>query len=348
MLNMSTKMLAIIFLGLMTFFTVSLTGQDTSSNIPAIVTLKRTIEHIHTESINDVEYDPLHNYFVTASDDDTVGIFDFDTGENIDYIQCYSNVLDVALNNDYSLLATCDNKGHMIIYKYPELIALKTIFAHYDSGRSLTFSSDGTKLISAGDDGLVKIWDVTDDFNILCVIEAHSDFITKVVTDANSNYIVTASEDNTLKVFDFTTHELLRTLTGHIDYIKGLDISSNGGYIVSGDDSGRIIIWNSHTGELLHTLTHHNDYIRSIDVSDDGKYFIASSDDGTISVWETSTGEFIRLYAVELDWVYDAIITTNGDYVIAVDDGYDAIILPFSQKAFEDASTDSRFKANVK
>lgn len=311
-----------------------------------IINLIRTIKNIHTKTINDIEYDPVNNYFVTASNDNTVKVFNFDTGENISCIrEYYNNVLDIAFNDDYSLLATCDNDGYLMIFKYPELIILKTIYAHYDSAKTLTFTRDGTKIISAGNDGLVKIWDVENEFNIIASFEAHQNFITKVVTDVSSKYIITASEDNTLKLFDFKSTELIHCFKGHIDYIRGLDVAPNSKYIISGDDSGEIIVWNTITGKLVHKIQFHKDFIRNIKISPDGKSFIVASDDKTISHWNIETYELLHVYIGFTDWIFDAIITPNQDYIIAVDDSYNALVMPFSLKAINEAYFDNQFIA---
>ncbi len=309
-----------------------------------IVSLKRIIKEIHKDSINDVEYDPIHNYFITASDDYTVGIFDFDSGDKINYIQeFYNDVRDITFNPDYSLIATADNDGYLNIYKYPEIVILKSIYAHNDSVSSVEFSPDGTKLISAGDDGAIKIWDTEDNFNNLMILEAHQDFITKISIDKNFKYIVSASEDNSIRVYNNEQKQFTHILIGHIDYVKAVDISSDGSYIVSGDDSGKIILWDTKSGEKLYELNYHKDYIRSVYISPDGQSFVVSSDDRSVSLWELPTGKLITLYTGFSDWVFDAKIIRNGDFIIAVNDNREAVILPLSELGYYIAYTNRNF-----
>jgi WD40 repeat protein len=310
------------------------------------VNLKRVIKDIHSKTINDVEYDPKHGYFVTCSDDDTVGIFNFNTGENIDYLyEYYNSVRDVSLNSKYSLMATADNDGFIMVYKYPEIVKLEMIYAHNYSVSSVIFTYDNKRLISAGDDGLVKIWDVRDNFNIIHIIEAHDDYITNLACDRQSRYLVTASEDNTLKVFDLSTFQLIHTLEGHIDYIRGVDITPNGEYIVSGDDSGMIIVWKTSTGKIVHKLTRHDDFIRCIKITPEGNRFIACSDDKTVTLWHIQSGRLVRVYTGLSDWVYSGDITPDREFIITVNDDYRAEILPYSIDGFRKAITDSHFSS---
>jgi len=318
-----------------------------SHNGYATVNLKRVIDNLHTETINDIEYDPKHDYFITCSDDESAGIFDFTTGENIDYLyEYYNDVRDIALNSNYTLLATADNDGFIMTYKYPEIVKLKMIYAHNYSVSSVIFTYDNSRLISAGDDGLVKIWDVNDNFNIIKIIEAHNNYITKLSCDRWAHFLITASEDKTLKVFDLNSYQLLHTLKGHIDYIRGASISPNGEYIVSGDDSGMIIIWETSTGRVIHKLTHHDDIIRDINITPDGKGFVACSDDRTVSYWDLQTGDLIRVYEGLSDWVYSVDFKTDLEYIITVNDDYRAEVLPFSIDGFKKAIGDSNFGSN--
>lgn len=316
---------------------------------PSIVSLKRIIKDIHKASINDVEYDPLHNYFVTASNDDTIGIFDFNSGENIDYIQeFYNDVRDISLSPDYSLIAIADDGGYVSVYKYPEIVVVKSIYAHNDSVSSVEFNFDGTKLISAGDDGCIKIWDVEDNLNSLQIIEAHQNFISNIAIDQSFNYIVSASEDNTIKIYSNSAGEFIHTLKGHIDYVKAVDISADGLYTVSGDDSGKIFVWETKTGEILYELNYHRDYIRSIDFSPDAKAFVVACDDRTVSLWETSSGKLLTLYAGFSDWVYDAKIIKNSSFIISVNDNNEAVILPMSELAYYIAYANRNFITSYK
>lgn len=309
------------------------------------VNLSRRIENIHTETINDIEYDPVNNYFITSSNDDTVGIFDFNTGENIGYIyEYYSDVRDSAFNRNYNLLATADDDGYIMIFKYPERIILKTMLAHHDSVRSLCFTYDNENLLSAGDDGLIKIWNIKgNDFGVKRIIEAHDDFITKISTDRASKYILTSSEDNTIKLFDMNTGSELYNLKGHIDYVRGSDISPDGHYAVSGDDSGEIIVWDLNYGVAKYRITHHKDFIRDITISPDGKTFIVACDDKTVTQWDIETGDMLKIYTGFDDWIYDCVVTNNRDYIIAVDDSFSAYILPLSEASIKDAYINPNF-----
>ena len=55
--------------------------------------------------------------------------------------------------------------------------------------------------------------------------------------------IVSGSWDDTIKVWDTKTGQLLGTLKGHTDGVNGVAFSPNGTRIVSGGDDKTVKIW---------------------------------------------------------------------------------------------------------
>ena len=66
--------------------------------------------------------------------------------------------------------------------------------------------------------------------------------------------IVSASDDQTLKVWDARTGEERRTLRGHTDGVNGCAISPSGDFIVSASDDQTLKVWDARTGACESTL----------------------------------------------------------------------------------------------
>ncbi|MDQ1265867.1 MAG: hypothetical protein QG635_1019, partial [Bacteroidota bacterium] len=125
---------------------------------------------------------------------------------------------------------------------------------------------------------------------------------------------VTSSYDQTIKVWDNETFELIRTLTGHPGKINAVAVSPEGRYIVSGggwlDNSVRI--WDAMTGRLLNVLTRHSYEIISVAVSFDGKMIISKSSDSFISIWDITSGKLIKSYSELSDGVTNASFSPDS------------------------------------
>ena len=75
-------------------------------------------------------------------------------------------------------------------------------------------------------------------------IKGHSGWVKSVVAmSPDGQTIVSGSGDNTIKVWNLDTGELLHTLEGHSDSVNSVAISPNGRTIVSGSDDETVKVW---------------------------------------------------------------------------------------------------------
>jgi WD40 repeat protein len=66
--------------------------------------------------------------------------------------------------------------------------------------------------------------------------------------------MVSASGDNTLKVWDLETGRILRTLEGHSDFVLDVAVTPNGRRAVSGSEDKTLRVWDLETGLALATF----------------------------------------------------------------------------------------------
>jgi polyadenylation factor subunit 2 len=78
--------------------------------------------------------------------------------------------------------------------------------------RALTYSHNDDWLVSADHDGIIKYWQTN--FNNVKVIQGHNDAIRDIAFSPNDSKFVTASDDSTLKIFDFAGGAEESVLTG--------------------------------------------------------------------------------------------------------------------------------------
>jgi WD40 repeat protein len=77
---------------------------------------------------------------------------------------------------------------------------------------------------------------------MLKILKGHQDNITDIRFTNDSERIITASEDKTVKIWDLNGR-LLRTLEGHTDKVNTMDISPDGTMLLTGSSDYSVRLW---------------------------------------------------------------------------------------------------------
>ena len=125
---------------------------------------------------------------------------------------------------------------------------------------------------------------------LLRTLVGHAGYVTAVALTSDG-CAVSASLDNTLKVWDLETGQELRTLAGHSSWIHSVAVSSNRHRAVSASEDGTLKVWNLETGQELHTFKGHTDAVKAVAITTDDRYAVSASDDKTLKVWSLETGQ---------------------------------------------------------
>ena len=88
---------------------------------------------------------------------------------------------------------------------------LQTFEGHSDWVRSVAFSHNSTRLASASDDNIVKIWDASSG-ECLQTFEGHSYWVWSVAFSHDSARLASGSGDKTVRIWDASSGECLQTL----------------------------------------------------------------------------------------------------------------------------------------
>lgn len=125
-------------------------------------------------------------------------------------------------------------------------------------------------------------------------LKGHSSDVNSVTFSPDGQMLVTGSDDRTIKLWNLTTKQEIRTLVGHSSYIYAIAISPDGQIIASGSVDKTIKLWNLNTGKEIRTLIGHSNSVASVAFSPDGKLLASSSLDKTIKLWNLETNKEIR------------------------------------------------------
>jgi WD40 repeat protein len=152
----------------------------------------------------------------------------------------------------------------------------------------------------------------------LVVQTGHSGKVTSVSVSLDGKYLVSGSDDNTLKLWDINAGKEIRSFLGHRYSVNTVSFSPDGKYVLSGSSGGALKLWDVKSGEELKTFIVGNfKEINSVSFSPDGKYAISGASDSTLRLWDISTGKEIRTFRGHNGYVSSVAYSPDGKYALS-------------------------------
>jgi hypothetical protein len=184
--------------------------------------------------------------------------------------------------------------------------------------RSVTFSPDGTRLVSAwgsiGKPGEVKVYDAGTGKELLTLV-GHKRSVHSVAFNPNGTRLASAS-GNSVKVWDAATGEELLTLP--VDNCNCATFSPDGTRIASAHGTfgqqreGEVKLWNATTGQEMLTIKGHSSLVSSVAFSPDGTRLASVSQDGTVKVWDAIKDQETLTFKAYVSWVLSVAFSPDG------------------------------------
>jgi WD40 repeat protein/energy-coupling factor transporter ATP-binding protein EcfA2/cytoskeletal protein RodZ len=157
----------------------------------------------------------------------------------------------------------------------------------------------------------------------LFTLAGHTGPVNEAAVSPDGRWLATASEDNSLKIWDAATGQEVLTLTGHNAPVTSLAFSPDNTHLVSGSSDSRLMVWDVLAGTRLQALVGQNDgSVRAVAFHPDGERVAASYEAGTARVWNYVTGDPLLRQSEHRGPVYDIEFTPDGsEFATAGEDG---------------------------
>lgn len=188
--------------------------------------------------------------------------------------------------------------------------------------RSVSFSPRGTHLASGGNDGALRLWNVsTGESTILghCPPgQTGFAYISSVSFAPDGGTLASASNDGAIRLWRTVPRasEEPRVLAVCHNPPRSIAFSPSGKHLVSGGSDGAVQLWNVAGGDFI-TLGFCKGAVWSVVISPDGAFAAAESDDGTVRIWPLDESRAARtLRAFETD-IRSLAISPVGNLVAA-------------------------------
>jgi hypothetical protein len=125
-------------------------------------------------------------------------------------------------------------------------------------------------------------------------LSGHESDVTSAAFSPDGARIVTASDDQTARIWDAATGKEIMVLRGHEERVNSAVFSPDGARIVTASDDQTARIWDAATGEEITVLRGHEERVTFAAFSPDGARIVTASWDQTARIWDTATGKVGR------------------------------------------------------
>ena len=133
-------------------------------------------------------------------------------------------------------------------------------------------------------------------------LHGHSDWISSIAMSTDGKRVVSASWDNTIKVWDILKGtEVLTISRKQGNAVTCIALSPDGSRVVIGDNAGQMDIWDITSGKKVMTFEGHDGWVSSIAFSPDGSRIVSGSWDCTTKIWDAVTGTRLITLVSEIE-----------------------------------------------
>ena len=148
-------------------------------------------------------------------------------------------------------------------------------------------------------------------------LQRYTDGVNSCAVSSSGEWVVSASADGTLEVWEVQAKEVRKTLQGHTSSVNGCAVSPSGEWVVSASADGTLKVWDVQTGEAHKTLQGHTGSVNGCAVSPSGEWIVSASDDKTLKVWDVQTGEKRLILRSHTSWVRGCAVSPSEEWIVS-------------------------------
>lgn len=180
---------------------------------------------------------------------------------------------------------------------------------------SLAFAGDNMHFLAATHDWKVTLWDVSRESSPLHVFDGHDNAVQALAYAPAGSLIASGSADKTVKLWNLSTLELVRTYRGARDFITSVAISPDGRLIAAASLDGIIRVWSTSSRAQRRRFAGHKGAVNQVAFAPDSRHLVSAGSDGTVRLWDIKRRRAIRAYTGHRGAVNAAQFSPDGTHI---------------------------------
>lgn len=143
------------------------------------------------------------------------------------------------------------------------------------------------RLVTASDDFTMYFWEPLKSSKPVCRMTGHQKLVNHVQFSPDGRYIVSASFDNSIKLWDGIKGTFIGTFRGHVAPVYQTAWSADSRLLVSCSKDTTLKVWDVRSRKLNVDLPGHSDEVYAVDWSMDGRKVASGGKDKMVRIWSS-------------------------------------------------------------
>ncbi|MCC5642364.1 serine/threonine protein kinase [Nostoc sp. CHAB 5824] len=246
----------------------------------------------HSHAVKSVAFSPDGEILASGSWDKTIKLWDINTGTEICTITGHQlQVNSVAFSPQGQLLASASYDRTIRLWQIPALGRGRGVGSREQgdmNSAELKDHSQGAEDISPFPlpPAPMPLVQNRPCYSLLATLSGHAWAVLTVAFSPDGQILATGSDDNTIKLWEVNTGQLICTLVGHSWSVVAVAFTADGETLLSASCDKTVKLWRVSTAEEIVTLSGHVDSVSAVAVSKVTQLIASGSRDKTIKLWQ--------------------------------------------------------------
>jgi WD40 repeat protein len=168
---------------------------------------------------------------------------------------------------------------------------IRTLTGHTAIVLAVAVTPDGTRAVSASQDGILKLWNIATGFEESSLTIGPAGHIRAIAIYDEGQRVLVGGSDCLLKIWNLEMGVQECALEGHSAPISSIALAGARDRALTGSEDGTVAVWDLRTRTVIRTMKGHTTGVNAVAVTADGHKAISAGKQSQLRVWDVEHGD---------------------------------------------------------